>query len=118
MSVQSNTYVIYGVVLPYEKISDFSIFDDYTDSAFDGNMNPKDGITALVDGMSGNYVAVGIAIEKARQEEGFLNPVEIGFKPDGSNVEYAIAAMYGLIKQAMGEEYVPQPKWYVISHYR
>jgi hypothetical protein len=78
MSVQLNTYVMYGVLLPFRReLSDEQndLLEGYTDSAFTPDFNPKDGLTALDDGMNGEYLAIGKVIAKTDDHEGFSKPV-------------------------------------------
>ena len=77
MSVQCNTYVMLGTVLPYESLKDdYEKFEPYTDSAFKG-IHHYNGLCIMFDGMDGEYVAIGEVLSKSenwRGLEGFIYP--------------------------------------------
>ncbi len=70
MSVQSNTYIMFGAIMSYDAVKAalgdgyYDLLEPYEDNAFKPAVNPKDDITALVDGMSGEYIAIGHVTHK------------------------------------------------------
>ena len=112
MSVQANTYVMHGVLLPYkelpEEASDF--LDFYDDSPFEESVNPRDDLTVLI---GDQYIAVGHVIVKSREGEG-LHPILI----PANAPEYDQSILRGIVK---GIGYNPddcKPGWIVFTHYR
>jgi len=69
MSVQCNTYVMIGAVLPYNGDS-YDTLEPYMDSAFEG-IKHEDGICVIFDGMNGKYIAIGEVLAKAADWQGF-----------------------------------------------
>lgn len=116
MSVQLNTYVMHGVLLPFKddlEDEQDDILDDYRDSAFKSEVNPKDGLTVLDDGMDGKYIAIGHVVAKSANYEGLNSPVRLVRAPkyDGEALRNLITALgFDHTKFSAG--------WLVISHYR
>lgn len=76
MSVQLNTYVMRGVLLPYADMKGrHDVLEPYMDSASDDRV--RDGITVLYDGMNGQYVAIGRVIAKTGNHQGFDAPITL-----------------------------------------
>jgi hypothetical protein len=115
MSVQQNTYVMWGVLLPYPDDDDDEAYDraePYLDSAYDDKVNPKGNVTILFDGMNGKYVAVGHVVQKSRVYEGLGKPVEMSAPKRGWKADIAAAlADAGLTSDK-------RPGWLTITHYR
>lgn len=111
MSVQVNTYVIYGTLLPYSACEDhYDALEPYMD---DGG---KDGVSVLYDGMNGQYVAVGHVLAKSEDDQGFEEPIHT-FEAEKKVGDYRKAAMklldeIGVVPSLSGFQ------WLVISHYR
>lgn len=113
MSTQLNTYVMWGVLLPYS--ADDAVYDQcdpYLDSAFDPAVNAKNGITVLFDGMCGEYIAVGHVVDKTENYRGFERPISIG-RPKRAWKDGLRAAI-----AEIGVVAAPKPAWLVVSHYR
>lgn len=93
MSVQHNTYVLYGVIIrdfagltkthqEGEQAQD-DLMEPYSDDAFKPDVNAKRGITILSDGMCGKYVAIGRVIAKTEVYQPFTDaPISIPTKDD------------------------------------
>lgn len=136
MSTQVNTYVLWGLILPYEEVnalpggedSAYDRAEPYTDSAFDEDVNPKNEVTILFDGMNGKYVAVGHVIAKTRDYGHFHQPVtlrnpSIHASPDIPLSEFGLwKAGIGKALEDLGYSYEQvegrEIGWHVISHYR
>lgn len=77
MSVQTNLYVVIGVKLPWDGEFDTEEFHEYTesyeDSAFEG-IQSKDDLTCIADGMSGEYIVIGMVLAKSDQY-GYLDGI-------------------------------------------
>lgn len=71
MSVQSNTYVLVGVKLPFEHFNEDQreSHEDYTDSSRKG-IHHHNGLCVIGDGMSGEYYFIGRVIAKSIDEHG------------------------------------------------
>lgn len=71
MSVQSNTYVMAGVKLPFDHFSDEQreAMDDYRDSAYHG-IQHHNGLCVVDDGMCGEYTFIGRVLAKSIDEHG------------------------------------------------
>lgn len=77
MSVQCNTYVMWGALLPYKEFRErYEELEPYMDSAFKA-IHHHEGLCVLFDGMCGKYVAIGHVIAKSENGEGFPNPIKI-----------------------------------------
>ena len=111
MSTQVNTYVLYGVLLPYVMDSDDRT-EPYEDNPFHEETNPKDGITVLADGMNGEYLAIGHVIAKTRDGEGFAAPVALAQPTVNWEVIWDLVEALGVDRTTIN------PGWFVISHYR
>lgn len=121
MSVQVNTYVMYGVVLNYEEVKAhvgkgfYELFEPYIDNAFKPETNPKDGITVLFDGMNGKYIAIGQVVEKTANHRSFDDVVSVAKYP---TLFTAMTQTIQLYKSASGKSSLPKMGWHVISHKR
>jgi hypothetical protein len=125
MSVQFNTYALWGVLLPY-KGDLYDAAEPYRDDAFDQEVNPKDNVTVLFDGMDGNYIAVGHVLAKSPNHEGFSKPITLPRAPSVDRPEEMVA--YGEWRKGIvnvlaaldidldAEGY--DLGWHVITHYR
>lgn len=116
MSVQLNTYVMYGVLLPFKRnLTDDQndILEKYQDSAFKPEFNPKDGLTVLDDGMNGRYIAIGHVVAKSANYEGLNAPVILSSTPD-----YDSEALHSIITVLGFDPVQCNAGWLVISHYR
>ncbi|MDB5707833.1 MAG: hypothetical protein JWN66_4949 [Sphingomonas bacterium] len=116
MSVQCNSYVLFGVILPYESIN-YERAEPYLDSAFEATANPSGNITVLLDGMSGEYAALGHVVQKTANFEGFPAPISIDDFPTSDINQWAADIMEAMI--AIGIPTAPHRfGWHVVSHYR
>lgn len=123
MSVQLNTYVLYGNILDYAELrarhrieggSLYDLVDPYLDNAFSGETNPRDGLTVLFDGMDGKYVAVGHVIAKTESFGGFTGAIEVPGELPTSPIRTALFNLMQDLKA--GDKH--NPGWWVVSHYR
>jgi hypothetical protein len=80
MSVQTNQYLMWGVLLPYQWSKDWekahdnkSFYDEHeefiADSAFSREITHEDGIFCLFDGMNGEYLVIGRVLAKSSDGE-------------------------------------------------
>ena len=82
MSVQTNQYLMYGIMKPYsfvkqweeEKQKDFyDTFEEFCDdSAYKPEVIHKDGIFCLFDGMNGKFIIIGRVIHKTTDDDPFM----------------------------------------------
>lgn len=120
MSVQSNTYVLVGAVLPFDEFD--TIHDDpyealepYMDSAFKG-IHHHNGLCVLYDGMGGRYIAVGRVLAKSDDQNGnygFNSPVNL---TEESSAELR-DEVSDLIVKHLGVQ-APLSREWVLTHYR
>lgn len=115
MSTQVNSYVMYGVVLPYELCKGhYVMLDPYMDSPFKPEVNPKDGLTVLFDGLNGKYVAIGHVVAKTENHQHFDAPIKLPV-PYPKDTALTIKSLVG----SMGID--PEAhllRWVILSHYR
>jgi len=117
MSVRFNTYVMRGLLLPYKKdMTDDQreILEEYQDSPFSPDTNPKDGLTALVDGMDGKYIAIGHVVAKTRANEGFGDAMAV----DYLTAKYNSSRMLDIVRECGLSIDGAKLGWLIISHYR
>lgn len=118
MSVQMNTYVMYGLLLPYDKFGDiWDSFEEYHDSAFEG-IQHTEGLCMLSDGMCGKYVAVGRVLAKTQNHEGFDAPVDLLAHPFMEGTENLLEQIRDMLHPTAGLPADAQLRHLVISHYR
>ena len=113
MSVQMNTYVLRGAMLPCDLFrgdEGHAKLEPYMDSAFEG-INHYEGLCVLYDGMSSKYVAIGQVLAKSENGQGFDRPVAI--PPDDLHL---CELMRPAIERLAGIPVVIGT--FVISHYR
>lgn len=114
MGVRSETYLLWGWSLPYSAFSELD--DDAQEAIYDmpGGRKPEPGSVArLIDGMGGNYVAVGMVIERATDEgEGFYRPIDFSkLKPREADLP-AITEAVAPFDCETGE-----PSFILLTHY-
>ena len=125
MSVQHNTYAMFGAVLPYKGGAwgedDDRLYDrlePYMDSAFKtDDVNPRRGITVIFDGMNGEYIAVGRVFAKSKVYEGF-GPQPIAMSADPDLLDMVRANIAETIQEAGYTGPDIAPGWHVLTHYR
>jgi len=96
MSVQANTYVMRGALVPYSEMKGrYDELAPYMDSAFKG-IHHKDGVCVLYDGMNGKYVAVGRVLAKTKNHQGLDEPVFVSDAgvDDEDELQNAVSAMW------------------------
>lgn len=111
MSVQLNTYVMRGVLLPFDNDKEYEKYEPYFDDAFKG-IHHHEGLCVLSDGMNGRYMAIGQVIAKTANYEGFNEPIVVT-KPDlmqDLDLANKIAGLIG--------DHPHDINTFVISHYR
>jgi hypothetical protein len=117
MSVQSNTYVMVGVMMPYDTLSEEQLEanEAYRDSAY-GGISHHSGLCLIADGMGGKYIAIGRVLAKSDDQNGnygFNEPVDLAqLSTIGlvHEVERLITENFGI------EE--PDVRDWVFTHYR
>ena len=111
MSVQCNTYVVRGALLPYADFKDrYNDLEPYMDSAFKGIHHHK-GLCVIYDGMGGKYVAIGRVLAKTTNHHGFDAPITIS-PSDAADEDVLRALVETLAKCNVNI------RTHVISHYR
>ena len=120
MSVQVNTYVMCGAVLPYDVLYGDEWdgkLDPYLDSAR-GPIHHHNRLCVLVDGMNGEYVAIGRVLAKTEEGQPFTAPIQCRFPTEDQGAQHMQIAMdmHELLGDAMAS--VGLIGWHVISHYR
>lgn len=117
MSITFNIYVMRGLLLPYNRdMTDEqrALLEEYQDIPSSPATNPKDGLTALVDGMEGKYVAIGHVVAKSRANCGLGEPLAV----DYLTVKYNSSRMLDVIRECGFSIDSAKLGWLVISHYR
>ncbi len=117
MSSQVNTYVMFGVLMPYNSDDEFyDRCERYRDTAYKPEVNKVDNVTVLFDGMNGDYIALGHVIAKTANHEAFEEPITVEANAavlrSWMNDIAAVLTKLGLDP----DDHVP--RWHVISHYR
>lgn len=108
-----NTYVMWGVLLPFKEFADREDFEAYTDSAFKG-IHHHNGLCILDDGMNGKYMAIGHVLEKTPNHEGFNEPIPLqGFPILSFDVFRRVEELIG--RPLKDDEHCG---WLVLTHYR
>lgn len=111
MSTVCTHYVIYGARVDFD--SDLSEkLEDYIDDPHSDSTNPKDRLTALIDGMNGEYIILGEVLAKAGQE-GFEQIVDVD--------EYGMAdrgEAQRRVRDVLGYFDAMEYGVYVVSHWR
>lgn len=119
MSVQVNTYVLWGAILDFKSVRDLPGFDDVMepcrDDGYGHHTKSHDGITPLVDGMDGRYVALGHVIARSDEGWGLDSPVSL---PDDLPFREDVESELWKIAERLGLDSLPSLRWHVISHYR
>jgi hypothetical protein len=111
MSVQANTYVMRGALVPYSEMKGrYDDLEPYMDSAFKG-IHHKDGVCVLYDGRNGKYVAVGRVLAKTENHQGLDEPVFVSDTgvDDEDELHDAVSAIVGTPKTL---------RTFVLTHYR
>lgn len=71
MSVRQTTYVLFGALLPYGAAEYEACEPFFPDNRAQGEA------VVLYDGMNGEWIAVGVIIDKAADYDGFNEPVRL-----------------------------------------
>lgn len=118
MSTQFNTYVIYGVLFAYdifteEGLKDLETFrDDYQTGKPRRSFTE---LTALVDGMNGEYVILGFVAQRGEDDAGEGLPVT---KIPVLSEELEALLLEKIWEVAPIPEQQSAAAWYVLTHYR
>jgi hypothetical protein len=125
MSVQTNQYLFYGVMKPFEYVKQwekdnnkdfYDTFEGFMDdSAFKKTVTHNDGIFCLFDGMNGKYIIIGRVLEKGSDDEPFIangKPMSFDTFPE---VEHF--AIFESIEKNFGISDEPLKYW-LITNYR
>jgi hypothetical protein len=132
MSVQQNHYVIYGYSIQWEntdhlasKNNDeenklFEAFNKYSDSAF--KEAKPNTFLILDDGMSGNYLLIGICLASTSDYGGFDDVIECSvssknkklLKESITKLKEELPSYYNLETKMNNLK----PKVYTLTHYR
>ncbi|WP_434681315.1 hypothetical protein J3P77_09475 [Pseudomonas sp. R1-18] len=119
MSVQSNTYLLVGVMLPYDHFDDvhddpYEVLEPYTDSAYKG-IEHHNGLCVLYDGMGGSHIAIGRVLAKSDDQNGnygFNAPIDAttAMTPELQ------AEVAKLVQQQFN--FAPDVRAWILTHYR
>ena len=112
MGVEANTYVLFGVKLPFEDYRSDEWYDKmtpYRDSAFKKVDNSLP-LNIVDDGMNGDYVFVGKVLART-DIYGDIEPTEISV-PNKQEIEEKIEELLGI--KTSDSEY----KLWVFTHHR
>lgn len=117
MSVQSNTYVLVGVMLDYDDFTEeqHDALEPYRDSAYRG-IEHHNGLCAIVDGMGGEYVAIGRVVAKSDDQNGnygMAEPVDA----TGAMTDELRAEVAGLLAEHFDMQ-KPDVRVWVFTNYR
>ena len=123
MSTVSNTYLIWGVRLDYEKIKaiegSYDILEPYFDQAHHEATNPKNSTTCLFDGRDGRYVIVGHVAAKSRLDHPLYEALSVSdLQQQPGNPGAAIEIGRILERLKIPESEQNQPGWHIITHLR
>lgn len=117
MSIKAQTFVLWGVVLPYDGDL-FEQCEPYNpDADRESAVNRKGNMTVLFDGMSGEYIVVGHVIAHTEDGQAFEEIVTI------NEPSRTLAIWNDELDAALsdiGAYREPSrciPCWHVISHY-
>jgi len=113
MSVQVNTYIMWGALFPFKEFADREDFEPYYDSAFKG-IHHHNGLCVLADGMDGEYTAIGHVLHKTRNHDGFQEPISLFGQPI---LDFDV---FERVQELIGRQLRDDERcgYLVISHYR
>jgi hypothetical protein len=119
MSTQQNTYVIFGVKLPFRGLTEKQredLMDRFGDSAFKP-ARPFKELTALSDGMNGKYFLLGfVSARSDDQRSGAGIPLHaIPMKIDDA---LEAQMLEKLTAELPPKHVAAEPAWFVLTHYR
>ena len=76
MGVHVNTYVMWGVLLPYEPFKGkYDDLEPHMDDRRSDVADAKTSVKVLYDGMNGKYVAIGRIVERTGSHGVFHEPI-------------------------------------------
>jgi hypothetical protein len=122
MSTQINQYLMWATRLPYEGMKEwekqhekdfYDSFEDFMeDSAFSSEVEHKDGIFCLFDGMNGQYIFIGKVLAKSK-EGSFLGDSILAIKKPAVREQ-------SIIRNSVLRNFEVEGKFdlYLITHYR
>jgi hypothetical protein len=114
MSTRVNTYVMVGALFPYDALKGaYDRLEPYMDSPFTMNIEHREGLCVLYDGMNGEYVAIGRVLEKTGNHDFFEYPIRIA--PLGDTERQSLHDDIRRLIQLEGDFSVQH---LVISHFR
>ena len=101
MGTELMNYAILGVKLPYPEMADDNEdaqekCEEYFDSAYNTDIEGKNGINVIFDGMNGQYVFAGQILEKWNESSGGLEPTDFERVYDFYSLRESIAAALDL----------------------
>lgn len=111
MSVNTNQYIILGVKIPYLIDREGSLYDkvrEYDDNGYKP-VHRKDGLTAILDGMNGNYIFIGKVIVRSDVNESIDGPIELSYNQEIADL------LSQLIKEKFGIK--EEVKLWFVTHY-
>lgn len=118
MSSQSNTYVMVGVKLTHDTLSEeqlYGEFEPYMDSAFEG-IHHHNGLCMIADGMGGRYIFIGRVLAKSDDQNGnygLNKPLDLD---EASTIKLRLEVENLIAEQFTIEE--PDVRDWVFTHYR
>lgn len=115
MSVRSETYLLYGWLLDY---ADFKGMSEGKQEAFydlPGGNNPEVGkVARLLDGMGGEYLAIGIVIGKAADDGEGMSPRIISETKMPENIHEAKDAVMFVLGS---DKLLGEPAQILLTHF-
>ena len=117
MSVKQTLYILYGAVLPYPKDArdDDDYYDkieDYRDSYYDKGIGNKNGVTIILDGMGGDFCAIGHIVNKVGRDD---YPTHVAI-PDEPLADHMIGMIRNTVEM-MGYDRDVELGWHFVPNY-
>ena len=116
MSVNQTLYILYGAMLPYpddaqDEDEYYEKIEDYEDSYHDKGIGNKNGVTIILDGMNGDFCAIGHVIDKVGRH-GYATHVAIPNGPPDQDISLIRDAI-----EMMGYDRSVELGWHFIPNY-
>lgn len=119
MSVQANTYVMWGHHIQTADVRELRSAQDRLEPYMDhasARIEHLNGLCCLWDGMCGKYVMLGRVFAKSKVDQGLDEPFSM---PPADAAFYAMAhEVTREVSHLLGDRILPTPGWIVLTHYR
>lgn len=70
MGVRQTHYVMLAIKAPMRREDDYEKWEPFEDNGYVEKITEHEGLTAVSDGMNGNYSMIGIVLAKGLEHEG------------------------------------------------